>query len=176
MILWTCQCNAGAVAVTGNLHLCSLAARHQWHYVFNAAVAALNAEPDMAPHRSITAAASRRGQGGGFTSEVVGAACRFPGGVTGLHCDQCPFSCTSTQMLPAAAVARPWKKGANHCLDTTVHKLLPDAGLEELHHAASGCQDLQRAVPLDRWDIDAWCALCNPCKSHHLYMTFKSPS
>jgi hypothetical protein len=36
------------------------------------------------------------------------------------------------------------------------------AGLEGLHHAASQCTDLQRAVPLDRWDVDAWCACITP--------------
>jgi cytochrome c2 len=39
------------------------------------------------------------------------------------------------------------------CTHCTSH-----AGLEGLHHAASQCKDLQRAVPLDRWDVDAWCA------------------
>lgn len=40
----------------------------------------------------------------------------------------------------------------------TVHLETTHAGLEGLHHAASQCTDLQRAVPLDRWDVDAWCA------------------
>lgn len=36
------------------------------------------------------------------------------------------------------------------------------AGLEGLHLAASHCTDLQRVVPLDRWDVDAWCASLTP--------------
>ena len=50
-------------------------------------VAVASAELEAQPRRSVMATASRHREGGSFTSEVVGIACRFPGHVTGqLHC------------------------------------------------------------------------------------------
>ena len=59
--------------------------------------------------------------------------------------------------------------------------VLPAAtGLEGLHATASACTDLQAAVPLDRWDVDAWCACqmanCLPCTFSLRGPTFQHPA
>ncbi len=39
-----------------------------------------------------------------------------------------------------------------------LYRDFPAAGLENIFATASSCVDLQQAVPLDRWDVDVWCA------------------
>lgn len=61
-----------------------------------AGTTAVSSEPEAAPQRAIVAASNRNREGGSFTSEVVGVACRFPGNVTGTvlnvwHDDVCYY-------------------------------------------------------------------------------------
>jgi hypothetical protein len=81
---------------TEAVHIISSSVGQMTFWVHAEGVAVASAELEARPQRLVRApAANRSRDGGSFTSEVVGVACRFPGDVSGQQSRQGSVYCTS---------------------------------------------------------------------------------